>query len=143
MSESALRTRHRGSVERLQPRRERTFERHHAPAEARRRDAEHGPGPIVVGVDGRKRSKDALALAAALAERTGGDLLLVHAHGYGPLEHVLGDDGYRALVRTAFNAGFYQVKDVVGDRHAREMRAIPDVSPAAGLQRSPRVREPR
>jgi nucleotide-binding universal stress UspA family protein len=97
--------------------------------------AERGAGPIVVCVDGRKRSKDALALAATLAEHTGGDLLLVHAQGYGPLEHVLGDDGYRALVRTAFNASFYQVKDVVGERRAREMRAIPDVSPGAGLER--------
>jgi nucleotide-binding universal stress UspA family protein len=89
----------------------------------------------VVGVDGRARSKDALALAATLAEHTGGDLQLVHAHGYGPLEHILGDDGYRALVRTAFNASFYQVREVVGELHAREMRSIPDASPAAGLER--------
>lgn len=135
MSDSALHARDRGSAPRLQPRGEHTLERRRAPAQARGRDAERGPGPIVVGVDGRKRSKDALALAATLAEYTGGELLLVHAHGYGPLEHILGDDGYRALVRTAFTASFYQVREVVGEDHAREMRAIPDTSPAAGLER--------
>jgi nucleotide-binding universal stress UspA family protein len=135
MSHSAIHTSNRGSAGRVQPRREHIFKRRHAGAKARGRDAERGPGSIVVGVDGRKRSKDALALAATLAEYTGGDLQLVHAHGYGPLEHILGDGGYRALVRTAFNASFYQVKEVVGEGHAREMRAIPDASPAAGLGR--------
>jgi nucleotide-binding universal stress UspA family protein len=135
MIDSAIHTRHRGSAERLRSRREHTFERRRATEEPRARVAERGPRPIVVGVDGRKRSKDALALAARLAERTGGDLLLVHAHGYGPLEKIIGDDGYRALVRTAFNASFYQVKEIVGEHHARELRAIPDASPAAGLER--------
>jgi len=135
MIDSAIHTRHRGSAERLRSLREHTFERRRASDEPRARDTERRPGPIVVGVDGRKRSKDALALAARLAERTGGDLLLVHTHGYGPLEKIVGDDGYRALVRTAFTASYYQVKEIVGERHAREMRAIPDASPAAGLQR--------
>jgi len=135
MSDSALQTSHRGSAERLQPRREHSFDRRRAAPQPRGRHAERGAGPIVVGVDGRKRSKDALALAATLAEQTGGDLQLVHAHGYGPLEHILGDDGYRALVRTAFNASFHQVREIVGEGHAREMRAIPDASPAAGLER--------
>jgi nucleotide-binding universal stress UspA family protein len=135
MIDSAIHTRNRGSTERLRSRREHTFERRRATEEPRARHTERGPGPIVVGVDGRKRSKDALALAARLAERTGGDLLLVHAHGYGPLERIVGADGYRALVRTAFNASFYQVKEIVGEHHARELRAIPDASPAAGLQR--------
>jgi len=135
MIDSAIHTRDRSSAPRLKPRREHTFERRRATEEPRARNTERRPGPIVVGVDGRKRSKDALALAATLAERTGGDLLLVHAHGYGPLEKIVGDDGYRALVRTAFTASFYQVKEIVGERHAREMRAIPDASPAAGLQR--------
>lgn len=135
MSDSALQTNHRGSVERLRPRREHSFARRGTPAAAPRPDAERRPGPIVVGVDGRSGSKDALALAATFAEHTGGDLQLVHAHGYGHLEHILGDDGYRALVRTAFNATFYQVRAVVGEGHAREMRAIPDTSAAAGLQR--------
>jgi len=135
MIDSAIHTRHRGSAERVRSGREHTFERRRATEEPRARDTERRPGPIVVGVDGRKRSKDALALAGRLAERTGGDLLLVYAHGYGPLEKIVGADGYRALVRTAFNASFDQVKQVVGERYARELRAIPDTSPAAGLQR--------
>ena len=135
MSDSALHTSNQGSAERLQSWRGHTRDRRREPAEARGRDANSGPGPIVVGVDGRKRSKDALVLAATLAQHTGGNLQLVHAHGYGPVEHILGDDGYRALVRTAFNASFHQVKEVVGESHARQMRAIPDASPAAGLER--------
>jgi nucleotide-binding universal stress UspA family protein len=135
MIDSAVHTRNRGSAERLRSQREPTFERRPAAEDSQTWDTERRPGPIVVGVDGRERSKDALALAARLAERTGGDLLLVHAHGYGPLEKIVGDDGYRALVRTAFNASFDQVKQVVGERRARELRAIPDASPAAGLQR--------
>jgi len=39
------------------------------------------------------------------------------------------------LVRTAFKASYYQVKEIVGERYARELRAIPDASPAAALQR--------
>jgi nucleotide-binding universal stress UspA family protein len=135
MIDSAIHTRHRGSTERLRSRRERTFERRRATEEPQARATERRAGPIVVGVDGRKRSKDALALAARLAERTGGELLLVHAHGYGPLEKIIGEDGYHALVRTSFTASFYQVKGILGERYAREMRAIPDASPAAGLQR--------
>lgn len=135
MIDSAIHTRHRGSAERLRARREHPFDRRRTTEEPRARDTERRPGAIVVGVDGRKRSKDALALAARLAEGTGGELVLVHAHGYGPVEKIVGDDGYRALVRTAFNASFYQVKEIVGERYARELRAIPDASPAAGLQR--------
>ena len=135
MIDSAVHTRHRGSAERLRSRREHTFERRRATEEPRARNTERRAGPIVVGVDGRKRSKDALALAARLSERTGGDLLLVHAHGYGPLEKILGEDGYRALVRTAFTVSFHQVRGILGERYAREMRSIPDASPAAGLQR--------
>jgi nucleotide-binding universal stress UspA family protein len=135
MIDSAIHTRHRGSTERLRSPREHNFDRRRTTEEPQARDTESRPGPIVVGVDGRKRSKDALALAARLAERTGGDLLLVHAHGYGPLEKIVGEDGYRALVRTSFTVSFYQVKAIVGERYAREMRTIPDASPAAGLQR--------
>jgi len=135
MIDSAIQTRDRGSAPRLRAQREHTFERRQATERPRARDTERVPGPIIVGVDGRKRSKDALALAAQLAERTGGDLLLVHAHGYGPLEKILGEDGYRALVRTSFTASFYQVKGVLGERYARALRAIPDASPGAGLQR--------
>jgi nucleotide-binding universal stress UspA family protein len=134
MSNSTIHTNQRGSAKRLRPRGEHTFERRGAAENAGDRDTEPRPGPIVVGVDGRKRSRDALALASDLAERTGGELVLVHAHGYGPLEKIVGDDGYRALVRTAFQASFYQVKELVGERHARELRAIPNVSPASGLQ---------
>jgi nucleotide-binding universal stress UspA family protein len=132
MSDSALHTSHRGSVERRQRPRERE---RGATERVRDRDTGRRPGPIVVGVDGRKRSKDALMLAATLAEHTGADLQPVHAHGYGRLKHILGDDGYRALVRTAFSASFYQVKEVVGEGHAREMQTVGDASPAAGLER--------
>ena len=135
MIDSAIHTRHRGSTGRLRSPREHAFKRRRAIEEARAPDTERRPGPIVVGVDGRRRSKDALALAARLAERTGGDLLLVHAHGYGPLERIVGEDGYRALVRTSFTASFYQARAIVGERYAHEMRTISDASPAAGLQR--------
>jgi hypothetical protein len=48
--------------------------------------------PIVVGVDGSERSRDALALATRLAD-PGQHLLLTHVHGYGRLSNLLSGGG--------------------------------------------------
>jgi hypothetical protein len=47
--------------------------------------------PLVVGVDGPERSRDALALAARLAD-PGQQLLLTLVHGYGRLSNLLSID---------------------------------------------------
>ncbi len=92
------------------------------------------PGPIVVGVEGTDRSADALVLALVLADRLGGQVLLVHAHPYGPLMGIVPEREYRALVRQVFDSTFHQVKELIGRRHQREMRVIAADSPAAGIQ---------
>jgi nucleotide-binding universal stress UspA family protein len=90
-------------------------------------------GPIVVGVDGSERSRDALVLAAKLAD-PGQRLLLTHVHDYGRLSTLLADGEYERLVRDVADATFAAVQETVSDRVEREVRLVADDSPAAGLQ---------
>jgi nucleotide-binding universal stress UspA family protein len=91
------------------------------------------PGPIVVGVDGSERSRDALALAAKLAD-PGQCLLLTHVHDYGRLSTLLAGGEYEQLVRDVADATFAAVQETVADRVERELRLVADDSPAGGLQ---------
>jgi nucleotide-binding universal stress UspA family protein len=90
-------------------------------------------GPIVVGVDGSERSRDALVLAAKLAD-TGQRLLLTHVHDYGRLSTLLADGEYERLVRDVADATFAAVQETLADPVERELRLVSDDSRAAGLQ---------
>jgi nucleotide-binding universal stress UspA family protein len=89
--------------------------------------------PLVVGVDGSERSRDALALAARLAGDAQ-DVLMVHVHPYGPLSKLLPDSEYEALVRGVAESTLAAVQDTLGPDVRRELRLVSDASPAAGVQ---------
>jgi nucleotide-binding universal stress UspA family protein len=89
--------------------------------------------PVVVGVDGSERSRDALALAARLAEPEQ-QILLTHVHGYGRLSNLLSGGGYEQLVREVADSTFAAVQDILAPTMQRELRLVSSDSPAAGLQ---------
>jgi nucleotide-binding universal stress UspA family protein len=89
--------------------------------------------PLVVGVDGSDRSRDALALAARLANDAQ-DVLMVHVHPYGPLSTLVPDSEYETLVRGVAESTLAAVQDTLGPDVRRELRLVSDASPAAGVQ---------
>src|SRR5687767_7705258 len=89
--------------------------------------------PLVVGVDGTERSRDALALAARLAD-PGQRVLLTHVHSYGRLSNLLAGGEYERLVREIADATFGAVQETLAPATQRELRLVSNASPAAGLQ---------
>jgi nucleotide-binding universal stress UspA family protein len=89
--------------------------------------------PLVVGVDGTERSRDALALAAQLAD-SDQRVLLTHVHPYGRLANLLSDGQYEVLVRDVADATFAAVQETLAPAAQRELRLVSNSSPAAGLQ---------
>jgi nucleotide-binding universal stress UspA family protein len=89
--------------------------------------------PLVVGVDGSERSRDALALAVRLA-RDAQEVLLVHVHPYGPLSTLVPDSEYETLVRGVAESTLAAMQDTLGPDVRRELRLVSDDSPAAGVQ---------
>jgi nucleotide-binding universal stress UspA family protein len=89
--------------------------------------------PLVVGVDGTERSRDALALAARLAD-PGQRVLLTHVHPYGRLSNLLAGGEYERLVRDVADATFAAVQETLAPVSQRELRLVANSSPAAGLQ---------
>jgi nucleotide-binding universal stress UspA family protein len=88
--------------------------------------------PIVVGVDGTERSRDALALAARLAE-PGQRVLLTHVHPYDRLSNLLSGGEYDQLVREVADSTFAAVQETLAPIRGRELRLVANSSPAAGL----------
>jgi nucleotide-binding universal stress UspA family protein len=99
--------------------------------------------PIIIGVEGREHSADAIALADLLAERLDAPLMLVHTHPYDELSRPLGQKEYEQIVRSMFDSTFPQIQALVGENRDREMRVIGANSPAAGLQRIAEQEEAR
>jgi nucleotide-binding universal stress UspA family protein len=97
------------------------------------RDATPGGSPVIVGVDGSDRSRDALALGQALIE-PGARLLIVYVHPFAELASLLTDGHYERLVREAAESVAQQAQEVLEPRTEREMRIVSARSPAAGLQ---------
>ena len=89
--------------------------------------------PLVVGVDGTERSRDALALAARLAE-PGQRVLLTHVHPYGRLSNLLSDSEYERLVGEVVNSTSVIVQETLATTSQRELRLVSNSSPAAGVQ---------
>ena len=89
--------------------------------------------PLVVGVDGTERSRDALALAARLAD-PGQRVLLTHVHTYGRLANLLSGGEYEQLVREVADSTFAAVQETLAPATQRELRLVSNSSPAAGLQ---------
>lgn len=87
----------------------------------------------IVGVDGSERSRDALALGAALAALED-RLLIAYVHPYGELKSFLGGGKYETLVRETAESIFDDIRDVVPESTTREMRLVTDRSPAKGLE---------
>jgi nucleotide-binding universal stress UspA family protein len=98
-----------------------------------RDDATPGDSPVIVGVDGSDRSRDALALAQALIE-PGARLLIVYVHPFAELASLLANGHYERLVREAAESVAQQAQEVLEPRTEREMRIVSGRSPAAGLQ---------
>ena len=88
--------------------------------------------PLIVGIDGSERSRDALALAARLAE-SGQSMLLVHVHRYGDLSTLVPEGEYEQLLHEVAEATFFAVQDTLNPATPREMRLLSGRSPAAGL----------
>lgn len=92
-----------------------------------------GTSPIVVGVDGTDRSRDALALSIRLAEPDQ-PLLLAHVHQHGQLSSLLSAGDYERLVRDVADATFAAVQDTLPPDMRRQLRVISNRSIGAGLQ---------
>lgn len=89
--------------------------------------------PLVVGVDGSERSRDALALAARLAH-PGQPVLLTHVHSYGRVANLLSGGEYEQLVREVADATFAAMQQTLAPGTQRELRLVSNPSPAAGVQ---------
>jgi nucleotide-binding universal stress UspA family protein len=89
--------------------------------------------PLVVGVDGSERSRDALALATRLADPCQ-QILLTHVHDYGRVSNLLSGRGYEQLVPDVANSTFAAVQDTLEPTTQRKLRLVSSSSPAAGLQ---------
>ena len=89
--------------------------------------------PLVVGVDGTDRSRDALALATRLAD-PGQRLVLTHVHDYGRLSIGPSPGDYEQLVRKIVDFTFAAAKETLAPVAQRELRLVSNPSPAAGLQ---------
>jgi nucleotide-binding universal stress UspA family protein len=89
--------------------------------------------PLVVGVDGSERSRDALALAARLAD-PGQRVLLAHVHPYDRLSNVLPGGKYAELVREVADSTAAAVQETLPSATRRELRLVSSRSPAAGVQ---------
>jgi nucleotide-binding universal stress UspA family protein len=89
--------------------------------------------PVIVGVDGSERSRDALALGQALSA-PGARVVIAYVHPFGELSTLLADGHYEQLVRETAESVGRQVSEVLDDRTERELRIIAGRSPAARLQ---------
>jgi nucleotide-binding universal stress UspA family protein len=91
-----------------------------------------GVAPLIVGVDGSERSRDALALAVQLAE-PGQRVMLVHVHPYGQLSDLLSGEDYERLVREVAESTLSAARDTLYPATEHAMQLVPNRSPAAGL----------
>jgi nucleotide-binding universal stress UspA family protein len=91
-----------------------------------------GVPPLIVGVDGSERSRDALALAGQLGE-PGQRVVLAHVHPYGQLSDLLSGESYERLVREVAESSLSAVQDTLRPDMERVMQLVPNRSPAAGL----------
>ena len=91
-----------------------------------------GVAPLIVGVDGSERSRDALALAVQLAE-PGQGVLLAHVHPYGALSDLLSGDDYARLVREVAESTLSAANETLPPATERVMQLVSNRSPAAGL----------
>jgi nucleotide-binding universal stress UspA family protein len=87
---------------------------------------------IIVGIDGREGGRDALALAARLARRFGGELVAVHAYAYDLFSHRGTTPDLESIVHG-------DAQDLIAgelERVGVEARAValPDGSPGRALQ---------
>lgn len=89
--------------------------------------------PLVVGVDGTERSRDALTLAALLADQEQ-RVLPTHVHPYGRISNLLSGGEYERLVREVADSTFAAVQETLAPTTQRELRLVANPSPAAGLQ---------
>jgi nucleotide-binding universal stress UspA family protein len=99
-----------------------------------RPDSERAVGvtPLIVGVDGSERSRDALVLAVQLAE-PGQGVLLAHVHPYGALSDLLSGDDYARLVREVAESTLSAANETLPPATERVMQLVSNRSPAAGL----------
>jgi nucleotide-binding universal stress UspA family protein len=88
--------------------------------------------PIIVGVDGSDRSRDAVTLATRLAESEQ-ELLVVHVHPYEQLGDLLSGAEREQLVRDVVDRTALTAMDALEDSTHRSMRLVSNRSPAAGL----------
>jgi nucleotide-binding universal stress UspA family protein len=89
---------------------------------------------IIVGVDAREGGRDALALASALAQTCGGELIAVHAYPYDFFVSRGADADFDAVMHGAAMETLEGELERTGI-HARPT-AVPDGSPARALHRA-------
>jgi nucleotide-binding universal stress UspA family protein len=91
-----------------------------------------GVAPLIVGVDGSERARDALALAVQLAEPDQG-VVLAHVHPYGELSDLLSGEDYERLMREVAESTLSAAQATLPPATERVMRLVSNRSPAAGL----------
>ena len=89
---------------------------------------------IIIGVDDRERSEDAVAFGAMIARPFDADITLVHAYPADFLGHPEAR-AYDDFLREDAKATLQQRADPLRDLAGVEMRAMPDHSPARALQK--------
>ena len=95
-----------------------------------------GAGAIIVGIEGSKRSADALALADLLAGLIGGAPVLVHNHSYGAPSNLPEPQEGGHLGRSASDLAFARVQKLARRYPEAGVRLTHAPSPAQGLQES-------
>ena len=89
---------------------------------------------IIVGVDESDRSKDAVALAALLARGSDAEITLVCAYPYDDVPGRGANAAYRQYLREDAETAMKRAIEGIEGMPQVRMRAIPEVSPAKGIQ---------
>src|SRR4051794_1905632 len=96
------------------------------------------PATIIVGVDDSPRSEDAIALARALADAAGAEVLAVCAFPYDDRPEAHFNLAMRPLLQQLADETLERLCEPLGDdAHVRRL-AIADLSPARALERAAR-----
>jgi len=91
-------------------------------------------GKIIVGIDGTKRGRDALALGRLLARETGASVVLASVYPASLRERAGGDE-YESVARADAERQIVEADEILGGVSDVAHRPVADSSPARGLQR--------
>jgi nucleotide-binding universal stress UspA family protein len=96
-------------------------------------DNQSDSGPVIVGVDGSKRSVEALALADLLGPALGRRVVIAHVHPYRQLSSLFAEGECERLEREVAESTFEQIRERLPSVPERRMQLVAGDSPAEGL----------